>query len=244
MKKFITNHQAAEFSTKQKNTLAFSDFSNPNAFNPSVSHLSGSSSHNNFQSKRVKKFFKNSPLLPFIVVIVVVFGIAIFAISNVINKSTTNATQSIASDKQIAVNKPQAQETLNKSFKFPLRNAAGKVVSNLEYDIQSAELRNQIIVKGQQATAVQGRTFLILNLKITNNYDKSVSLNTRDYVRLIVDNSTERLAADIHNDPVEVQAISTKYTRLGFPIDTNVKSLSLQIGEIEGKKETIKLNLK
>lgn len=186
-------------------------------------------------------------MVPFIGIVVVVFAIALFALYNVISRSTTNATPILAntnSPKQIAVNKPVAQQTLNKSFDFPLNDASGKVVSKLKYVIQSAELDNQIIIKGQQATAIQGRTFLVLNLQITNSYDKSVQLNTRDYVRLIAGNSTEKLAADIHNDPVEVQAISTKYTRLGFPIDTaDAKSLTLQVGEIEGTKQTIKLDL-
>ncbi|MGH7203619.1 MAG: hypothetical protein ACREHC_04215 [Candidatus Levyibacteriota bacterium] len=226
-------------------TLAMSDFSQTGSFN-SGSRLGSSSSVSGMSSKGFKRFFKKSPFIPFIVIMVIVFGIAIFAISNVISRSTNNAIPSLAStNKQVNVSKPVAQETLNKSFDFPLKDGSGKVVSKLHYVIQSAELDNQIIIKGQQATAVQGRTFLVLNLQITNSYDKSVQLNTRDYVRLIASSSTEKLAADIHNDPVEVQAISTKYTRLGFPISTSdASNLTLQVGEIEGAKQSIKLDLK
>ena len=81
-------------------------------------------------------------------------------------------------------------------------------------------------------------------MKITNNYDKSVQIPTRDYIRLMVNGSDEKLAPDIHNDPVEIQAISTKYTRVGFPINETDKDLILQVGEIAGKKQTVKLNLK
>jgi hypothetical protein len=226
-------------------TFAMSDFSQAGSFH-SGSRL-GTSSNNNFQPKGFKRFFKKSPMVPFIGIVVVVFAIAIFALYNVISRSTNNATPTLASNngaKQIAVNKPVVQETLNRSFDFPLKDANGKVVSKLKYVIQSAEIDNQIIIKGQQATAIQGRTFLVLNLQITNSYDKSVQLNTRDYLRLITGSSPEKLAADIHNDPVEVQAISTKYTRLGFPIDAaDTKSLTLQVGEIQGTKQTIKLDL-
>jgi hypothetical protein len=52
------------------------------------------------------------------------------------------------------------------------------------------------------------------------------------------------LAPEIHNDPVEVQALSTKYTRLAFPIDDTYKDLTLYVGEINGHKDAIKLNLK
>jgi hypothetical protein len=43
---------------------------------------------------------------------------------------------------------------------------------------------------------------------------------------------------------VEVQAISTKFTRVGFPINENDSDLKLRVGEIEGEKETIPLELK
>lgn len=110
--------------------------------------------------------------------------------------------------------------------------------------LTSAELQDEIVIKGQKANAVKGKEFLIINLKLTNNYSKTIQINTRDYIRLSVNKSDEKLAADIHNDPVEVQAISTKYTRLGFPIDETDKNLTLYVGEINGKKESITLNLK
>lgn len=181
--------------------------------------------------------------MPFIVVIAVVGLIGIFAVNNAM-QSNASAPSVLSANKKVDIEKPVAQQTLNRSFSFPLRDAAGKEVSQLKYEIQNAELRDEIVVKGQRATAVQGRTFLILNLKITNNYDKSIQLNSKDYVRLIVGSSPEQLAADIHNDPVDVQAISTKYTRLGFPINDDEKSLTIQVGEITGKKELIKLDLK
>lgn len=196
-----------------------------------------------FQLKRVKRFFKNSPYIPFVLVGVVVFIIIILIVRGFISKQSTSTLGSTTT-KQISVAKPLSQETLNKDFDFPLKDANGKTLSKFQYEIQSAELDNQIIIKGQVATAVQGRVFLILNLKITNNFDKDVQLNTKDYVRLIVNNSSDKLAADIHNDPVDVQAISTKFTRIGFPIDAAAKNLKLEVGEIDGSKQTIQLNLK
>ena len=206
----------------------------------------GSYSSGGSQFKKIKRFFRNSPTLPFIVVVVIVVLIgAVFITKSMKSHSTGQvAGASVQNNNtQMNVPKPLAQETLNKEFDFPLKDATGKVVSKFNYEILSAEEDNQIIIKGQVATAVQGKTFLLLNLKITNNFDKDVELNTRDYVRLIVDNSTDRLAADVHNDPVDVQAISTKYTRLGFPIDIAAKNLKLEVGEIDGQKQTIQLNL-
>lgn len=158
--------------------------------------------------------------------------------------STNPPNKSSTSENQQSVLGARATQDINKDFEFPVKDDTGIKVASFKYTIESAELRDQIIVKGQTATAVNGRTFLIINLKITNDKDKAININTRDYIRLSVNgNKDEWLAPDIHNDPVEVQAISTKYTRVGFPINTSDKNLLLRVGEIDGDKQNIKLNL-
>lgn len=197
------------------------------------------------QFKKIQRYFKKSPFIPVIIIAVVIIIIIVVSISNSHTSSANTQQPAAASAQQATVAKPVATETLNKTFQFPLKDATGKTVSNINYEIQSAEFDNQIIIKGQMATAVAGKTFLVLNLKINNTYDKAVQLNTRDYVRLIVNgNKNEKLAADIHNDPVDVEAISTKFTRLGFPVSSNAKTLTLEVGQIDGSKQTVKLDLK
>jgi hypothetical protein len=138
-------------------------------------------------------------------------------------------------DQRIPAPKPLATTDINKDFFF---NTKGTPSYKVGYTIQSAELDDQIILNGQKANAVQGRNFLILNLKITNNNNQGLQLNTRDYTRVST-TETDWLAPDIYNDPVEVQAISTKYTRVGFPVNQSDKSFKLQVGEISGDKTTI-----
>jgi hypothetical protein len=186
---------------------------------------------------------RRSKYLPFIIVGLIVIAIIILAFKSASDRFSNNQAES-SSDGRFALPSPIASQTLNKNYKFPLKDTSGKEVSKITYTIQTAQLRDQIIVKGQKASAVKGRLFLIFNLKILNDYDKSVQINARDYLRLIVNNSSEKLAPEIHNDPVEVQAISTKYTNVAFPINDTDKNLTLQVGEIDGKKELIKLNLK
>lgn len=157
----------------------------------------------------------------------------------------TRFTQSspAAIDKRFDAPRVKAKQTLNKEFLFSLKNDKGEKVDEFKYVIESAELQDEILVKGQRATAVKGRTFLILNLKVVNSLNKAIIINSRDYARLNTNGKKELLAPDIHNDPVTIQAISTKYTRLAFPINDTDKNLKLQVGEINEKKETIDLNL-
>lgn len=185
--------------------------------------------------------FKKNLYIPVAVIIFIVLVLGVLAFRK--SSTTSGAAGGSASAEQVSIQKPRATQTLNKTFKFPLRDETGKEVSSISYTIQNIELRDQIIVKGETATAVKGRTFAIVNLKLVNTYNKGVSINTRDYIRLILNGSNEKLAADIHSDPVEVQAISTKYTRIGFPIDSDQKNFILQVGEIQGKKEDIKISL-
>ena len=71
--------------------------------------------------------------------------------------------------------------------------------------------------------------------------DNRIEISTRDYIRLSVNDSEERLEFTIHNDPVEVGAISTRPTRLAIPIDDTDQKLTLYVGEIKGDKEAVEI---
>jgi len=133
---------------------------------------------------------------------------------------------------------------INRSFEFPLikTKKADENTLKIKYTITKVEKTKTIVIKGQTATSVAGRTFLIVNLKLENPSNNSISIKTRDFIRLLPEGSQDRLAPDIHNDPTEIQAISTKITRVGFPVDDNTKNFKLFVGEIEGNKEEISIN--
>ena len=171
------------------------------------------------------------------VIIVVVFLLVTF------NPFSANNSQASSGDKAVLKDAISSQP-LNNEFKFPLKDEKSITIGEIKYVLENAEIRDEIIVKGKRATAVSGRTFLILNLKITNETNQTISMNTKDYVRLFVNgNESEPLSPSIHNDPVVVDAISVKPTRIGFAINENDKDLRIRIGEIKGEKQTIDLTL-
>lgn len=145
-------------------------------------------------------------------------------------------------DQRAQAPKAKAKKALNKELLIPIKGDKGDELGKIRYLVESVELQDEILVKGQRARAVAGKTFLIFSIKITNSLNQGAQINTRDYMRLSVNSQKEMLAADIHNDPVQVQAISTKSTRIGFPINDNDKNITIYLGEIKGQKETIKLS--
>ena len=182
-----------------------------------------------FNKKNIFKY-----VLPVLLVLV-----AVFIVRQALSPRPFTSTSGVIS---VSDTKPLATMTINREFKFPLRDEKGKELGKLSYTIKDAELRKQIIVKGKRATAVDGRIFLIINLKIVNDLNQGREVNSRDYIRVTVNGNTKELfAPDIHNDPVEVQAISTKNTRLGLAINESDKNIEIRVGEINGEKQNIKL---
>jgi len=188
-------------------------------------------SFSNFQQGKAKKYV-------LIAVGIIILIAALWGLTTLIGKSSVKG---VATKADIAP--PLKTIDLNKDFSFSLKDEKGDEIGKIKYIIENAELRDQIVVQGKKATAVRGRAFLVLNLKIVNDNNKTIGIQTRDYLRMSVNgDEAELLAPDIHNDPVVVQAISTKYTRIGFPINDTDKDLKLKVGEIKGDKQTVDLS--
>lgn len=176
--------------------------------------------------------------MPFIFLTVIAVGVVAIA-RNVIRRTSQK------DDARITIMSAKATQAINREYAFPLLDGKGKVVTTIKYTIELAELRDEIVVKGQRASAVKGRTFLIIPIKISNEYNQSIDMQSKDYIRLTLNGKdAEQLAPDIHNDPVTVQALSTKSTRVGFPINDSDTKLILHVGELNGVKEAIELTLK
>ncbi len=127
--------------------------------------------------------------------------------------------------------------SIDKAFSFVAYNKDKKLVdaNKLAYVLTTAEKTDQIVIKGKRATAVPGRSFLIINLKLTNEQDEPLFMNTRNYIRVQPAGTEDKLAPEIHNDTVEIQADSTKVTRIGMPIDSNQNEFTIYVGDPEGK---------
>ena len=185
--------------------------------------------------------FKGSNYKPYLIGIAVIVVVVVLLVKF---NPFSNGSSAVAGASKTAIKDAIATQDLNREFKFPLKNEKGETLGEIKYVIENAEIRDEIVVKGKKASAVSGRTFMILNLKITNDTNQTISMNTKDYVRLFVNgNDNEPLSPSIHNDPVVVDAISVKPTRIGFAINETDTQLKIKIGEIQGEKQEVLLEL-
>lgn len=191
----------------------------------------------NTSSLRQKKFVRF--LLLFVIVSIIVFTIA-----QVLSSAPEQQLPSVASS-ETQLKGAKLSAPIARVFTFPLtKDKDGKSTIEFTFYLDRVDTHDQIVLKGQRATAVEGRDYLLVLIKITNSHNQTFKINTKDYVRLSIDGGTEWLAPQVHNDPVEVQAISTQSTRLGWFVNEGQREFLLQVGEIDGPKESISLNLK
>ena len=170
-------------------------------------------------------------------VIVIAGGIILFITGFFVGRQTTpNTTLASATVQAPTI---QAKQNIQKTFQFPVADASGKTITTISYTIDNADKQNQVIIQGQRAYAVAGKTFLILNIRLTNSSDQTVQINARDYIRVSLGKSSELLAADMYSDPIIIQPISTETTKLGFPIDVHETNVILHVGELKGSKTNI-----
>lgn len=182
-----------------------------------------------------KKYIK------YFVIFVVIVVAGLFVKNSLASVGSTSSNS--GSEKNVLAKAVSSKE-IGKEVPVSISDENGDSLEGVRMRIDNAELRNEIIVQGQKATSVAGRSFLVLNLKIVNELEQGVEINTRDYFRLAEnDESSEWLAPDIHNDPVVVQAISTKPTRVAFPVNAGTRHFILQTGEITGDKEKLEIDL-
>lgn len=173
-----------------------------------------------------------------IIVIAVIGLLVVVGITRVIagrrsTPASKNTTVSANGD-QTGGNKQE----INKEISIPVSTKTDS--PHIQYTLESAEVLDEIVVRGQLAKAAKGRKFFVVNVKVKNDSTQGFSINTRDFVRLEQQGKEgEWIAPEIHNDPVEVQAISTKYTRMGFPVDAGTTTFKLQLGEINGEKSIV-----
>lgn len=137
--------------------------------------------------------------------------------------------------------------TINKSFNSIGRTKDGRQVTdgsvpaNLPIKLTTAQITDNVYVNGQKATARNGKLLLVINLEIENKYQASLFSKPYNLMRLVRSDG-KRIAPSVYQGDVEVLPISVKKSNLAFVIEPNEKNFTVEVGEINGKKEAIQIN--
>lgn len=178
--------------------------------------------------KNVRLFAINKKLFGGILIVVLLFiTIGIFR-----GRKSPTTAQSVKSITQ----------KVEKSYDFPALGNNGKTApSKIKFKIVSAEKTNQVLVKDQTFTAKNRKLFLIVNIELKNDATSALNIVPGDLIRLSFGADDNKYAPDLHNNLVLVSALSTKVDRVGFVIPEDTSEFKFIVGELEGKKEEIKI---
>jgi len=127
------------------------------------------------------------------------------------------------------------------SFTFLATDSRGNDGGEVNFRITKAEKTKEVLVQGRPANAKGEKAFLVLHIEIDNSETEKRYIAPVDVLRLVGEDD-EKFAPDIHSEVVEIQPISTKITRVGFVVSESQNSFVLQIGELEGEKQSLEIN--
>lgn len=184
--------------------------------------------------------FKKGPKIGIAVAVVLLLVVGVIFVST----RNGGATSVVSGIKDSGTDySPDSTVAINKTIEIPIRNQDGSDTGDkLKISFSNVEKAKRVLIKSQGATARDGKAFLILNMEIENKTTNQLTVRPVDFIRLL--ESDERsFAPDVHNDDIEVEAISIKKTRVGYIVDDAQSSFKFAIGELSGNKDIIEVQL-
>lgn len=127
---------------------------------------------------------------------------------------------------------------INQTFTFDGLKADGKSTGSIKMIIEKAELNSEVLIQGKPATVRGDKVFLILNLEFENAQEEALYISPVDLIRLTGEGD-KKFAPDVHSELIEVRPISVKLAKVGFVVPQSQKNFQIQVGAIEGQKQTI-----
>ncbi len=186
-------------------------------------------------SKVVKKLITTrKPLVIAALIVLLIIGVLVFL-------RATGKLFTPQSSSQITSSSTFATADINRQFKITIKDASGKATGDtLLVNFVTAERANKILINGQSASARKDKDFLIININIENSTKDRLNVRPVDFVRL-VDDTGKSFAADVHNDVIKVEPLSTRKTRVGFVVDDNKNSFKFLLGEVSADRQTVEI---
>jgi len=131
---------------------------------------------------------------------------------------------------------------INQTYTITARTIDKKLTDGkLKLRVTNATYADSILVTGQLATPVKGKTFLIINMEIENPYKVSLYAFPVDLFRFVRSDGA-LFAPSVHQGTVEIRAQSTKKSNIAFVVLPTDKKFTIEVGEIGQAKKTLEIH--
>ena len=172
------------------------------------------------------------------VILLIVLAGSVFYFTKGRSKS---GSQSDTSNQIVSENGVSA--ALNKKINFPIKDSSGKDTGNqLVVNFTNVERSEKILYKGRPLSPRESKDFIVVNIEIENSTKDRLTVRPADFMRL-VDTQGRQFAADIQTDPIKVEPLSIKRTRIVYIVADNLRDLKFLIGQINADRETVEVRI-
>ena len=137
------------------------------------------------------------------------------------------------------------QANINQDFSVQARTKDKLRVrdTDLLVTLTNTTINNTLLIQGKRASTREGKTFLIINMEVENQFKVPLYIFPIDLLRLVREDG-KRIAPSVHQGTVEVRPVSTKKSNVGFVIDPNEKDFNIEVGEVNRDKQVIEISFK
>lgn len=137
------------------------------------------------------------------------------------------------------------QANINQNFSVQARTNDKLRVrdADLSVTLTDTTINNTLLIQGKRASTREGKTFLIINMEVENQFQVPLYIFPIDLLRLVREDG-KRIAPSVHQGTVEVRPVSTKKSNVGFVIDPNEKDFKIEVGEVNRDKQVIEISFK
>lgn len=130
---------------------------------------------------------------------------------------------------------------INQTYAIVARDKDGRSLgTETNLVITDAEKTSSVLIQGKRYNTRNGKLFLLINFEMDNPDTSVYYTNPTDLVRYQrVDG--KKFAPTVHQGIVQVRPQSTKNSNVGFVVDESEKNFTIEIGEVDGTKQTLEI---
>jgi hypothetical protein len=146
-----------------------------------------------------------------------------------------------SNDDNVLTASDQPTVKIGKSIEVIARTEDGRrTTGRFDLTVTNAHFADSILVQGKRARPVKGKTFLVLDMEISNPHKVSLYAFPADLFRFVRSDG-EKFAPSVHQGKVRVRPEATKKSNVAFVALPEDKKFKIEAGDINEDKITLEI---